>query len=60
MSRVGLPLRVIEDGLRPATAGSVYINELDLYENFETLRRVIGRVPQRDILIDSLTVERTL
>ena len=48
------------NGLRPATEGSVYINELDLYENFETLRRAIGRVPQRDILIDSLTVERTL
>jgi ABC-type multidrug transport system ATPase subunit/pSer/pThr/pTyr-binding forkhead associated (FHA) protein len=47
-------------GLRPATSGSVYINQLDLYRNFDTLRRSIGRVPQHDILFDGLSVERTL
>jgi ABC-type multidrug transport system ATPase subunit len=47
------------NGLRPA-AGTVYVNELDLYANFDTLRRSIGHVPQRDILFDDLTVERTL
>ncbi|MGA9771858.1 MAG: FHA domain-containing protein [Blastocatellia bacterium] len=48
------------NGLRPATSGVVYINELDLYRNFNSLRRSIGYVPQRDILHDALTVERTL
>jgi ABC transport system ATP-binding/permease protein len=48
------------NGLRPATSGAVYINDLDLYRNFDALRRSIGYVPQRDILHDALTVERTL
>lgn len=48
------------NGLRPATSGKVYINELDLYHNFEVLRRSIGHVPQRDVLFDTLSVERTL
>jgi ABC-type multidrug transport system ATPase subunit len=48
------------NGLRPATTGSVYVNDLDLYANFDALRRSIGYVPQRDILHDALTVERTL
>ncbi|HXG94237.1 MAG TPA: FHA domain-containing protein [Blastocatellia bacterium] len=48
------------NGLRPATHGAVYVNELDLYRNFDALRRSIGHVPQKDILHDTLTVERTL
>ncbi len=48
------------NGLRPATTGAVYINDLDLYRNFDALRQSIGYVPQRDILHDALTVERTL
>jgi ABC transport system ATP-binding/permease protein len=48
------------NGLRPATSGAVYVNDLDLYRNFDALRRSIGYVPQRDILHDVLTVERTL
>lgn len=48
------------NGLRPATSGQVCINDLDLYANFNALRRSIGYVPQRDILHDALTVERTL
>jgi len=48
------------NGLRPATAGQVFVNDLDLYQNFNALRRSIGYVPQRDILHDALTVERTL
>ena len=47
-------------GLRPASAGKVYVNELDLYRSFDALRRSIGHVPQRDVLFDSLSVERTL
>src|SRR2546423_838879 len=48
------------NGLRPASRGSVCINDVDLYRNFDALRRSIGYVPQRDILHDALTVERTL
>lgn len=48
------------NGLRPATDGNVFINDLDLYQNFNALRRSIGYVPQRDILHEALTVERTL
>lgn len=48
------------NGMRPATSGAVYVNDLDLYHNFDLLRRSIGYVPQRDILHEALTVERTL
>lgn len=48
------------NGLRPASAGSVFVNDLDLYSNFDALRHSIGYVPQRDVLHDALTVERTL
>jgi len=48
------------NGLRPATTGSVQVNDLDLYKNFDALRLSIGYVPQRDILHDALSVERTL
>jgi ABC-type multidrug transport system ATPase subunit/pSer/pThr/pTyr-binding forkhead associated (FHA) protein len=48
------------NGLRPAASGTVFVNELNLYENFDTLRQSLGHVPQRDILFDDLTVERTL
>lgn len=48
------------NGLRPATSGQVLVNDLDLYRNFNSLRRSIGYVPQRDVLHDALTVERTL
>lgn len=48
------------NGLRPATSGTVHVNDLDLYQNFDALRRSIGYVPQHDVLHDVLTVERTL
>lgn len=47
-------------GLRPATEGRVFVNELDLYDHFSVLRRSIGHLPQRDVLFDTLSVERTL
>jgi ABC-type multidrug transport system ATPase subunit len=47
-------------GLRPAAAGAVYVNELDLYRHFNALRRSLGHVPQRDELPELLSVERTL
>lgn len=48
------------NGMRPASSGAVYVNDLDLYTNFDLLRRSIGYVPQRDILHEALSVERTL
>jgi len=48
------------NGLRPATEGAVFVDDLDLYRNFDAVRRSIGYVPQRDVLHDALTVERTL
>lgn len=48
------------NGMRPASSGNVFVNDLDLYQNFDLLRRSIGYVPQRDILHEALTVERTL
>ena len=48
------------NGLRPAKSGKVFINELDLYQDFDAVRRSMGYVPQRDILHDQLTVDRTL
>jgi ABC-type lipoprotein export system ATPase subunit/pSer/pThr/pTyr-binding forkhead associated (FHA) protein len=48
------------NGLRPGTSGTVFVNDMDLYRNFDALRRSIGYVPQQDILHDVLTVERTL
>lgn len=48
------------NGLRPAKSGTVSINDLDLYQHYDAVRRSIGYVPQRDVLHDALTVERTL
>lgn len=48
------------NGMRPASSGQVVVNDLDLYQNFDLLRRSIGYVPQRDILHEPLSVESTL
>jgi ABC-type multidrug transport system ATPase subunit/pSer/pThr/pTyr-binding forkhead associated (FHA) protein len=48
------------DGLQPAPIGSVFLSDLDLYRNFNAVRRSIGHVPQHDILHDDLTVQSTL
>lgn len=36
--------------------GAVYINGIDLYHNFSSLKRLIGYVPQADIVYDNLTL----
>lgn len=41
--------------LKPA-AGHVYINGIDLYSHFDTLKSLIGYVPQQDIVYDNLTL----
>lgn len=47
-------------GFRPATSGSVYVNGVDLYKNFNAYRTEIGYVPQKDIVHMELTVEESL
>ncbi len=42
------------------TGGRVFINGLDLYQNYNSVRSIIGYVPQQDIVYDGLTVEAML
>ncbi len=42
-------------GYRPANSGQVYINGVDIYQNFDAVRNNIGYVPQRDIIHMELT-----
>lgn len=48
------------NGMRPASGGSVLINNLDLYQYLDSLKQSIGYVPQDDIIHRELTVYRTL
>jgi ABC-type multidrug transport system ATPase subunit/pSer/pThr/pTyr-binding forkhead associated (FHA) protein len=48
------------NGMRPASIGSVLINNLDFYSNLDALKQSIGYVPQDDIIHRELTVYRTL
>lgn len=48
------------NGMRPATAGHVLYNDLDLYQHPESLKQSIGYVPQDDIIHRELSVYRTL
>ena len=41
--------------LKP-TQGDVHINGVDLYRNFDSLKKLIGYVPQSDIVYDNLTL----
>jgi ABC-type multidrug transport system ATPase subunit/pSer/pThr/pTyr-binding forkhead associated (FHA) protein len=47
-------------GYRPATHGSVFVNDIELYRNFDAVRNDIGYVPQRDIIHMELTVFQAL
>lgn len=44
----------------PASSGKVYIHDMELYENYDYLKRLIGYVPQDDIVHGELTVEKSL
>lgn len=37
-------------------SGEVYINGINLYRNFDSLKKLIGYVPQSDIVYDNLTL----
>ncbi len=43
-------------GYLAPTRGNVYINGCDLYRNFDSLKKLIGYVPQSDIVYDGLTL----
>ncbi len=43
-------------GYLPPASGNVYINGANLYRNFDILKKIIGYVPQSDIVYDNLTV----
>ena len=48
------------NGFRPATHGQVFVNGVDLYQNYNQFRDEIGNVPQRDIVHMELTAEQAL
>ena len=45
--------------LKP-THGEVFINGVDLYRNFDSLKKLVGYVPQSDIVYDNLTLHDML
>ena len=47
-------------GRVPAEEGAVTINGVDLYQNFQALKRDISVVPQKDVLHESLDVKSVL
>ncbi len=47
-------------GYRPATAGKVLVNGIDVYRDFDAIRNEIGYVPQRDIIHMELSVYQAL
>ncbi|NTV38142.1 MAG: ATP-binding cassette domain-containing protein, partial [Anaerolineales bacterium] len=47
-------------GYRPATQGQVFVNGIDIYNNFDAIRNEIGYVPQKDIIHMELTVYQAL
>lgn len=47
-------------GYSEPTSGAVMVNEDELYENYETLKQLIGYVPQSDIVYDNLSVKDML
>ncbi len=47
-------------GYLPPSSGDVYINGVNLYQNFNSLKKLIGYVPQSDIVYDNLTLHDML
>ncbi|MBR4308128.1 MAG: ATP-binding cassette domain-containing protein [Oscillospiraceae bacterium] len=45
--------------LKP-TQGDVFINGVNLYQNFDSLKKLVGYVPQSDIVYDNLTLHDML
>jgi ABC-type multidrug transport system ATPase subunit len=47
-------------GVRPADQGRVWFDGVDLYDNLDAFRTLLGYVPQDDIIHAELPLERTL
>lgn len=47
-------------GYLPPTQGKVYIDKQDLYKNYNSVKSIIGYVPQQDIVYDNLTLQDML
>lgn len=47
-------------GFEPDFEGTVYCNGIDLVEQFQNLKNIIGFVPQQDIIYENLTLQRML
>lgn len=47
-------------GYSMPTGGQVLVNGVDLYDNFNAMKHIIGYVPQQDIVYDNLTVYEML
>lgn len=47
-------------GFEPEFDGKVYCNGIDLIEQFQNLKSIIGFVPQQDIIYENLTLRRML
>lgn len=47
-------------GYLEPSQGEVFINGVDLYKNFDSLKKLIGYVPQSDIVYDNLTLHDML
>lgn len=47
-------------GFEQATSGSVYVNNIDLYKNYQVLKNMIGYVPQQDIIYENITLFKML
>ena len=47
-------------GFEPTFEGKVYCNDIDLVEQFQNLKNIIGFVPQQDIIYENLTLRRML
>ena len=52
-------LNVLSGYLKPV-GGHVWLNGVDLYKNFDALKKIIGYVPQSDIVYDNLTLTEML
>ena len=48
------------NGSDKAVEGSVFLDGIDLYANYESLKNAIGYVPQQDIVYDNLTLHDML
>ena len=47
-------------GYLEPSQGEVYINGVNLYQNFDSLKKLVGYVPQQDIVYDNLTLHDML